>query len=38
MNQRNILFLIVFLTLPLSSFALKKQDITTNEFQEEKKI
>ena len=37
MNQRNILFLIVFLTLPLSSSALKKQDITTNEFQKEKK-
>ena len=37
MIERNILFLIFFLTLPLSSFALKKQAINTNEFQKEKK-
>ena len=36
MIERNILLLIVFLTLPISSCALKKQDITTNEFQKEK--
>ena len=35
MIQRNILFLIVFLTLPLSSCKLKKQAINTNEFQKE---
>ena len=37
MIERNILFLIFFLTLPLSSFALKKQAINTNDFQQEKK-
>ena len=33
MNQRNILFLIISLTLPLSSFSFKKQAIYPNEFQ-----
>jgi len=37
MIERNILFLIVFLSLPISSCALKKQAINTNEFQKEKK-
>ena len=37
MIRRNILFLIFFLTFPLSACSLKKQDIKTNNFQEEKK-
>ena len=37
MIERNILFLIVFLSLPISSCVLKKQAINTNEFQKEKK-
>ena len=36
MIERNILFLVVLLTLPLSSFSLKKQAINNNEFQKEK--
>ena len=36
MIERNILFLVVVLTLPLSSCSLKKQAIKNNEFQKEK--
>ena len=36
MIERNILFLIILLTLPLSSFTLKKLAINPNEFQKEK--